>query len=258
MNKKLDRIEAHIKHLIEDRLVEVITGRKSNKPLVEGLLAAMQNNLQQSREGSVYAPDQYVLHVNPEDALDWQAHQKSLNQIAALLQEQGELEGFHFPGEPAVTILSDPNSPKNGFFISAYNSLNTPNLPDTAAMPPTQPIDPSNQIPEGAYLIIQGSESFPLDKLVVNIGRHSENDLVLNDPRISRRHAQLRVIDGYYVLFDVGSTGGLFLNGKKINQGTLQSGDVIRLGTKSLIYVQETIVEGPTTVLPVDSESRPS
>jgi hypothetical protein len=258
MNKKLDRIEARLQNLIEEKLVEAITGRRPNKSLVEELVITMQDNLKELSEDSVIAPDQYIIHVNPQDLLNWQTHQKSLDQLAALLQKQGELEGFRFSGEPSITILSDPNTPINDYSISVYFSHKEPSLPDTTAMPLSHQAESSNQIPEGAYLIIQGSKSFPLEKAVVNIGRHSNNDLALNDPHISRHHAQLRGINGHYVLFDIGSTGGLLLNGKKIPQGTLQSGDVIRLGTTNLIYVQESISNGPTTAFPIDNESRPS
>ena len=257
MNKKLDRIEARIKKLIEEKLVEVVTGQRSNESLISRLLSAMKDNLKQEQEGSVIAPDQYILHVNPEDLLNWQTRQEGLDQIAVLLQEQGALEGFVFPDEPSVTILSDPKTSKNEYTIIAIFSQPKPALPNTTAMPPSEPIELSNRIPEGAYLIVRGSKNFPLEKMVINIGRHSENDLVLNDLHISRHHAQLRVINQNYVLFDVGSTGGMFLNGKKTTQATLQSGDVIRIGRTNLIYVQESPSEGPTTALPIDYESKP-
>ena len=256
MNKKLDHLEARIQKLIEQKLVELVTGRRPSESLVTRLLRAMQDNLKQGPEGSMIAPDQYILHVNPEDLLDWQTHQEGLDQIAVLLHEQGELEGFVFPDEPSLTILSDPKTTKNEFTITALFSKPKTALPDTTAMPPSEPIELSNRIPEDAYLITPGSNNFPLEKMIINIGRHSENDLVLNDLHISRHHAQLRVINQNYVLFDVGSTGGLFLNGKKTTQATLQSGDVIRIGRTKLIYVQESPPEGPTTALPIDSESK--
>lgn len=257
MNKKLDRIEARIQNLIEEKLVKVFTGRRSSESLVTRLLSAMEDNLKQEPEGLMIAPDQYILHVNPEDLLDWQTHQEGLDQIAVLLKEQGELEGFVFQDDPSVSILSDPKTSKNSYKIIAVFSQPKPALPDTTAMPPSEPVELSNQIPEGAYLIVRGSKSFPLDKMVINIGRHSENDLVLNDLHISRHHAQLRVSNQNYMLFDVGSTGGLFLNGKKTTQATLQSGDVIRIGRTNLIYVQESPSEYPTTSFPVDNESKP-
>ncbi len=52
-------------------------------------------------------------------------------------------------------------------------------------------------------LIIEGVKVHPLKETVVNIGRRLENHLVIDDPRISRNHAQLRAIKGRFVLFDL-------------------------------------------------------
>jgi hypothetical protein len=205
----------------------------------------------------MFAPDQFHIHVNPKEIQDWQSHQDILDQIADLLQEKGVQEGLIFSGETSISLINDEQIPTNHFHVTAHFSPKKTILPDTAAMPQAQPNELVNQIPEDTYLIIRGSKTFPLVKSVVNIGRHSENDLTLMDPHISRHHAQLRVINQQYVLFDVGSTGGVFLNDRKVSQSRLYSGDVIRLGTSNLIYVQETLAEDPTTALPIDDESAP-
>lgn len=254
MNKKLDRIEAYLQNLFEDKLVQLITGRVLGDSIIERLIGAMQGNLKQGLEGRLIAPDQFLIRVNPQDLLDWQTHQDILDQIAERLQEMGKQEGIHFLDAPSVTILSDPKSPKQDYTISTHFSPEKTYLPDTTALPHSEPDYLTIEVPEEAYLIVRGTKTFPLNQVVLNIGRHSENDLVLNDPHISRHHAQLRVINQHYVLFDVGSTGGVFLNSKKINQATLQSGDVIRLGTINLIYVQESIAEDPTTEFSIEDE----
>jgi hypothetical protein len=254
MNKKLDRIEAYLQNFFEEKLVQLITGRVLGDSIIERLVGSMKSNLKQDPEGRLIAPDQFLIRVNPQDLLDWQTHQDILDQIAERLQEMGEQEGILFLDTPSVTILSDPKSPEEDYTVSIHFSLEKTHLPDTTALPQSEPDDLSIKIPEEACLIVRGTKTFPLNKAVINIGRHSENDLVLNDPHISRHHAQLRVINQHYVLFDVGSTGGVFLNNKKINQATLQSGDVIRLGIINLIYVQESIVESPTTVFSIEDE----
>lgn len=257
MNKNLDRIEAHLKNFFEEKLVQIITGRQPIESLIDRLLKALRDNLKTGQEGLRIAPDQFLIKVNQEDLMVWQSHQDVLDQIASLLQEQGTQEGLHFPGKPSIAILSDDQIPEHHYEITAHFSPIKATLPDTTAMPQSQPSEQGNLIPKEAYLIVRGTKTFPLVRMVVNIGRHSENDLTLHDPHISRHHAQLRVINRHFVLFDVGSTGGVLLNGKKISQATLQSGDVIRLGTSNLIYVQETLSEEPTTAFPIDNESAP-
>jgi pSer/pThr/pTyr-binding forkhead associated (FHA) protein len=66
-----------------------------------------------------------------------------------------------------------------------------------------------------------------------------ENQLVIDDPRVSRNHAQLRAIKGRFVLFDLNSTGGTFVNGQRTSQTVLYPGDVISLAGVALIFGQD-------------------
>src|SRR5574339_383918 len=97
----------------------------------------------------------------------------------------------------------------------------------------------TDAIPENAFLIVEGVKVHPLKEAVVNIGRRLENHLVIDDPRISRNHAQLRAIKGRYVLFDLNSTGGTFVNGQRTSQTVLYPGDVISLAGVALIFGQD-------------------
>ena len=77
-----------------------------------------------------------------------------------------------------------------------------------------KPDDDIATVPEDAFVIVDGIRVIPLTQPVVNIGRRVENTLVIDDPRVSRTHAQLRAINGRYIIFDLNSTGGTFINGE--------------------------------------------
>ena len=64
----------------------------------------------------------------------------------------------------------------------------------------------------------------------VRIGRHEDNDIVLDNPYISRYHAELVSEGSRYLIRDLGSTSGTFANGERITQRRLKNGDCIRLG----------------------------
>lgn len=98
---------------------------------------------------------------------------------------------------------------------------------------------PVQLIPGAAFLVVDGVRLFPLEQAVVSIGRAPENDLVINDPRVSRQHAQLRAVAGQFVIFDLDSTGGTSLNGQPVSQRPLTPGDVILLAGVPLVYGQE-------------------
>lgn len=77
----------------------------------------------------------------------------------------------------------------------------------------------------------------------VTVGRHSENDIRLDDPTVSGIHAVLSLkpdpyLDGQFqvTLVDFNSTNGVFINGEKVKQQKLRSGDVIRIGQHELLF----------------------
>ncbi len=94
-------------------------------------------------------------------------------------------------------------------------------------------------VPEEAFVVIDGTRVIPLTQVLVSIGRRVENTIVLDDPRISRYHAELRAVKGRYVLYDLDSKGGSFVNGVRVTQSLLYPGDVISLAGLNLVYGQK-------------------
>ncbi|HET6316249.1 MAG TPA: M48 family metalloprotease [Chloroflexota bacterium] len=99
---------------------------------------------------------------------------------------------------------------------------------------PTQP--ESSLQPAMARLVAPGHWEHVLVADVVVVGRSSTADLRLHDRAASRRHFELRWIDGGYVLTDLGSSNGTFVNGQRVQSATLHDGDVIRVGTTELEF----------------------
>ncbi len=96
----------------------------------------------------------------------------------------------------------------------------------------------SNGIPEEAFLVLEGYKLVPLLHAVVRIGRRLENNIVIDDPRVSRFHAELRAVDGNYELLDLNSLGGTYINGLRITKSILYAGDEISLAGFTMIYRQ--------------------
>ena len=255
MNKKLDRLETHLQTLFEKSLPKLLIGKQTDATIIEKLIDVLRENLKEGLNGAIIAPDKFIVMVSPRAVSEWQVHQDILNEIAESIAQYGTQEGFIFTNFPAIQIESAPEILNHHWIIQAMVSEGKAPLPDTAAMPPSDNDPGGNPLPDNALLVVGGKTSFPLEKPIIDIGRHSENDLVLDDLHVSRHHAQLRAIKNNFVIFDVGSTGGIFLNGKKIVRATLQTGDVIRIGAVNLIYIQDSTAPNPTIAVPVNSET---
>ena len=91
---------------------------------------------------------------------------------------------------------------------------------------------------KGAYLVIH-SQIFPLKKEVVRIGRKLDNDLVIQEPMVSRYHAEVRFENDKYFIYDLESTSGTFLNQKKVNSSVLYSGDIILMASVPIMFVDD-------------------
>jgi predicted component of type VI protein secretion system len=105
--------------------------------------------------------------------------------------------------------------------------------------------------------------AFTLEGDQMTIGRDSSNEIVINDAEISRRHARLTFQGGKYVLEDLGSTNGTFVNGQRLaGPRVLKPGEVVSFGEQIVLVFEATTIDpGATMVSPraaaVPSISRP-
>lgn len=72
----------------------------------------------------------------------------------------------------------------------------------------------------------------------VEIGRHPGSDLVLDDMRVSAHHARISVVENGFTIVDLGSTNGLRVNGRRVDQMRLQQDDQIEVGDAVLVFKQ--------------------
>ena len=105
--------------------------------------------------------------------------------------------------------------------------------------------------------------NFTLEGDQLNIGRDSTNEITINDAEVSRRHARLTFQGGKYVLEDLGSTNGTFVNGQRLaGPRVLKDGEVVSFGEQIVLVFEVTANDpGATMVSPraaaVPSASRP-
>jgi len=93
-------------------------------------------------------------------------------------------------------------------------------------------------------------KTFPLEGDVLTIGRDASNQIPINDAEISRKHSQLVLQGGKYVLTDLGSTNGTFVNGQRVTgQHVLQPGEVISLGEQINLLFEAVTVNDPNATM---------
>jgi hypothetical protein len=104
-------------------------------------------------------------------------------------------------------------------------------------------------------------KTYPLEASEITVGRDPSNDIVINDAEVSRKHARLLFQDGSYVLEDLGSTNGTYVNGQRLlGPHRLRPGDLVLLGENiSMGYEQPVLDEdGTVAVRPRQVETPPA
>ena len=86
---------------------------------------------------------------------------------------------------------------------------------------------------------------FMLDRDVTGAGRHPDSDIFLDDITVSRRHAEIQRAGEAFVVKDVGSLNGTYLNRERIDEARLENGDELQIGKFRLVFFSGTDLPGP-------------
>jgi pSer/pThr/pTyr-binding forkhead associated (FHA) protein len=89
---------------------------------------------------------------------------------------------------------------------------------------------------KNVFLIIN-QQITPLTREVTRLGRQLDNDVVFQEESISRNHAEIHCENGKYILHDLLSTSGTFVNNRRIERCVLNSGDLISLANIQFMFV---------------------
>lgn len=249
MKSKLDLIETRLQDLIERGASLLLPRSNPEQTLARLLVDAMQESLITSKdERSITAPDIYHVTIHPERMDYWHEHLQFLDTLAQEIHQAGSEVGFEFRTRPRLQLHVE-NLPTEDD-IKVFASFSRPSVSQTSGYNlrlEKNNIEVQRPVPSNAFLIVNGTRHVALTASVFNIGRRVDNQLVIDDPRVSRHHVQLRAINGSYVLFDLNSTGGTFINSQRISQAELNPGDVISLAGYPLIYGQDVDDNNPET-----------
>ena len=97
-------------------------------------------------------------------------------------------------------------------------------------------------VPDGVGMLVvkrgpNAGSKFMLDAEVTRAGRHPESDIFLDDITVSRRHAEFQRGGDGYVVRDVGSLNGTYLNRERIDEEKLANGDEVQIGKFKLVFL---------------------
>jgi hypothetical protein len=166
-------------------------------------------------DGVPIAPNNIGVYLSPADFERFTAFADALaRELAEAAREHARAEGYHFVGPVTVTLVADEELRAGECDIAA-------------------------EVHEGmrvGSLVLPDGRRYPLGEKPVVMGRMSDCEVVLADPRASRQHAEIQPVGHGFVLSDLGSMNGTVVNGNPVREHQLSDGDEIRVGSTVLHF----------------------
>ena len=245
----LRNLEAKLEGLVEGAFSRAFRSQVQPVELARKLEKEMEDAKSVSL-ARTYVPNQFWVYLSPEDRAQFESYEDGLKkELSDYLLEHARSNGLALLTRPTIELETDDRLSLGEFGIQAKlvqpaeagaeaeavegDFGHTMVYSTTGARRVESPRRDSRAllVGEDKRTVITG------DSFV--IGRSRECDLVLDDPNVSRRHAELRREDDGWAVHDLGSTNGIKLNGRRSRGGRLNSGDEITLGVSRLTFEQE-------------------
>lgn len=244
----------NIEHKIES-LFEGVFGRafRANVQPVE-LARKLIKEMDDHRNVSVskiYVPNEYEIYLSEADREQFADYEQSLvDELRDYLVEHARREGYVLLSQPKVSFNTDSDLELGEFGIATKMAqkpaADEPEAPVGATMiykPRAQPTEAVSAVELGVgrevvTLELQG-RTYPVETRRVVLGRSRECDVQVNDPNVSRRHAELRQEGAAYWLVDLDSTNGIEVGGKRQKRVKLENGTRVTLGSTEIAFRRE-------------------
>jgi len=249
----LRNLEAKLGGLVEGAFGRAFKTSVQPVELAHKLAKEMEDN-QMASVSRVYVPNHYRVFLSPKDREQFSSYEPALRkELSDYLLEHARQESFALSTRPQVEFHTDERLDLGEFGIQAQ-LLAPPEeeqKPDEPAAPSpsggdfghTMVYSPDREVRRldagldrrQALLVGEGRRNVLGGNRVV-VGRSREADIVLNDPNVSRRHAELRREESGWHVVDLGSTNGIKVNGRRVDQTGLRPGDQITIGVTDLTF----------------------
>ncbi len=241
----LQRFEGRLDQLVNGAFARAF---RSEVQPVE-VAAALQRELDDqaavvSRE-STMAPNVFTVELGANDHERLTPYAQALNaEFSAMVTEHAQAQGYTLIGPVEVTMVRVSDLGTGLFRVSSASQAGVVAQPQVRQPlltgPATSPQPAAPQVPEPALTtnarLVINDTGFPLTASVVTIGRGSDAGIRIDDPGISRHHAEIRHSESGFSIIDLASTNGTLVAGERIGERALTDGAEIRMGSTLMVF----------------------
>jgi hypothetical protein len=228
----LQRFERRIEEMVNRPFARAFKAEVQPVEIASALQRECDDRAAIVARGRTMVPNAFTVALGESDHERLSVYAEALgSELAAMVREHADEQGYAFIGPVTVAFERDDELPTGRFQVrSAAVAGATANESATSV--------PSGGSGTALPWVEVGSTTYALSRPVTRIGRGSDTDLRIDDPGISRNHAELRRSGGDVTIVDLGSTNGIVINGRRVDQERLRDGAEVRLGSTTLTFHQ--------------------
>ncbi len=233
----LRNIEAKIESLFEGVFGRAFRTNVQPVELARKLVKEMEDHrvISVSR---LYVPNEYTVYLSPQDREQFASYEESLlGELQDYLAENARREKYVMLSPPKVLMETDEDLEVGEFgpdVAPGATMVYKPKQPDTQAVS-AQELGLEAEI----VTLSWNGKQHEIEKRRVVIGRSKDADIQVEDPNVSRRHAEVRQEGAAYWVVDLDSTNGTEINGRRLKRAKLRPGDTITVGSTELVFRRE-------------------
>lgn len=232
-----DKIERSIEGAVSGAFAKAFKGDVQPVEITARIQRELDSEAKLLSRDRKLVPNEFTVSLSQHDYDRLEPYAQATNaSIAGELRDYAGKQGYVFSGPIQIHYELAPNLPTGRFTLASEAVAGVEVDPSVAAAEPPRPA----ATPKRPKLILEvNGTRHALNPPGLSIGRGTEADLRINDPGISRRHAQIIVNeteDGQEILIeDLGSTNGIVVNGARVRKATLTPGSRIEVGTTRML-----------------------
>jgi hypothetical protein len=231
----LQRFENRLEQMVSGAFAKAFRSAVQPVEVAAALQREVDNSAQILSRNRRLVPNQFHVELSPQDYQRLAPYSSTLSdELVEMLRDHAHEQSYVFTG-PVSISFDEKDDLSTGRFHVRSSAL--------ASVTPASDSAVTDTAVRRADVILEvNGMKHPLDPPGIVVGRGNEADLRINDPGVSRRHAEIRIYPSDPIaggapqvsVVDLGSTNGVLVNGHKVSQATLDDGAQIKIGNTTM------------------------
>lgn len=226
----LDRFEQRLDRMVNGAFARAFKAEVQPVEIASALQREIDERAAVVSRGRTVVPNVFTVDLSPHDHDRLSVYAETITEeLSAMIREYAEEQRYTFLGGTEVTLRRDDTLETGLFRVLSEAKAEVATTPHGGRAPVAAPDG------TGHPRLVADDTAHPLTRAVTRLGRGTDVDIRVDDPGVSRHHAEI-LLGREVVLRDLDSTNGTYVDGVQVGEAVLHDGSVVQLGGTRLTF----------------------